>query len=282
MYSIRGLVICVLLSLNGLSKSNDLEIPGTNTEISVGNRLAHQAASVAIHYLNYRHGSPYRLYQLHKLKEVHREGIFNLGNKYHLEFEVKNESSSNVTETCVAHVSFYKKNTPDVSLQCDLRDLKNDSLKKENEFFFNLRNKEDPVIGGNIPDNFGFISPEMMPIWQLSKVSASYIMWQKSTEIKRYNMLQIRKINQWIKTDKFLQFTYTVLLHEIPTQEIIICNMWVMWKPEHSPMVKYTCLPSPSKSSSEESELGRTESPGFQVPEQPRSQVLEHPRLQRR
>ncbi|XP_072110701.1 latexin [Mobula birostris] len=282
MYSIRGLVICVLLSLNGLSKSNNLEIPGTNTEIPVGTRAAHQAVSVAIHYLNYHHGSPYQHYQLHKLKEVHREATFNLGNKYHLEFEVKNENSSNVTEICAAYVSSYKKNIPDVSLQCDLRHLKNDSFKKDNEFYFNLRNRKDPVVGYNIPDNFGFINPEMMPIWHLAKVSASYIMWHKSTETKRYNMVQIQKVNQWIRTVKFLEFTYTVLLHEIPTQEIITCNMWVMWKPKYSPLVKYTCLPSPSESTSEESELGRTESPGFLVPVQPGSQVLERPGSQGR
>ncbi|XP_051873154.1 latexin [Pristis pectinata] len=266
MYSVLCFVFCVLLSLNGMSKTNHLEIPDTSIEIPAETRPVLQAASVAIHYLNYHHGSPYKLYQLHKAKKTHHEVIFNLGNKYHLEFEVKNEDSSNVTEICTANVSFYNEKNPDITLKCNLRDLKEDS-KKDEVFYLNMRKRKDPVIGYNIPDNFGFIDPEMMPIWRLSQVSASYIMWQKSTEIKRYNMLQIRKINQWLRTGKFLQFTFTVLLHEIPTQEIITCNMWVMWKPKHSPTVKYTCLPPPSESSSEASEFGRPEGTGSQRPE---------------
>ncbi|XP_078266978.1 latexin [Rhinoraja longicauda] len=259
MYSVLCLVSCFLSLLNGISQGNNLAIPDINTEIPTNARAAQQAASVAMHYLNYHHGSPHKVYQLLKLKKASLETMVNEGHKYHLEFEVNNETSSNVAEFCTAKVLFYKKSIPDTVLKCNLKD--SDGFTKDNEFYLNLRKRMDPVVGNNIPDNFGFIAPEMRPIWKLARVSASYIMWQKSTEVLKYNMAQIREVNQQIGTDTFLQFTYIVLLHEIPSQEIITCNMSVKWQPKQSPNVKYTCLPPAT-----ESEFGRREGMGRKVP----------------
>lgn len=245
-----------------MSQGNNLEIPDINMKLRTEARAARQAASVAIHYLNYHHGSPHNVFQLHQLKKASLQIMVNEGHKYHLKFEVRNGRFSNVTKFCTAKVLFYMKSVPDTVLKCNFKD--SDGFKEDYEFYLNLRKRMDPVIGYNIPDNFGFIAPETRPIWQLAIVSASYIMWQKSTEVMKYNLAQIREVHQQIRTDEFLQFTYIVLLHEIPSQEIITCNMWVMWQPKQPPNVKYTCLPSPTESFSEESEFGMPEGMGSQ------------------
>uniref|UniRef100_UPI00398F49BD latexin n=1 Tax=Pristiophorus japonicus TaxID=55135 RepID=UPI00398F49BD len=264
MYSTVCFVVCFLPLLYGMPKTNRLDLPVTAVEIPTEARLARQAASVAVHYLNYRHGSPNRVYGLHKLKKVSTEVISNIGHKYHLEFEVKNEeSSSNDTGICTANVLFHnKKKNAHTTLKCHLKDLK-DSFKKDNTFYLNLKKQKNPVVGYNIPDNFGFVDPKMMLIWHLAKVSASYIMWEKSTEVMKYDLARIQKFNQWIKAGKFLHFTYIVLLHELPTQEIITCHMRVMWHPKQSLPVKYFCLPSSWESFSKESGSGRVEGSGF-------------------
>ncbi|XP_078419879.1 latexin isoform X2 [Cetorhinus maximus] len=226
-------------------------------------RIAQQAASVAVHYLNYRYGSPNRVYELHELKKAYTEVILNIVHKYHLEFEVKNqESSSNVIAICTANVIFHKKKDPDTALKCNLKDDMKDTFEKDNRFYLNLQKQKYPMVGYNIPDNFGFVDPKMMPIWLLAKVSASYIIWKKSTEVTKYNMVRIQKVNQLIRTDTFLQFIYTILLHELPTQETVTCSMWVMWHPKQSLTVKYFCLSSPSESFPKESRLERFEGSG--------------------
>ncbi|XP_048397750.1 latexin [Stegostoma tigrinum] len=244
MYLVLSFIIGVLPSLYGMPKiTNHFNLPITALEIPAETRLAQQAASVAIHYLNYRHGSPTRVYELHKLKKAYIETILNMGHKYHLKFEVKyQESSSNVTANCAANVLFHKKMNSDTALKCNLKDMKG-SFEKDYKFYFNFQNLKHPVVGSNIPDNYGFINPNMMPIWLLAKVSASYIIWEKSTEVMKYNMVQIQKVNQQIRRDKFLQFIYTILLHELPTQETVTCSMWVKWHPKRSVTVKYFCLP---------------------------------------
>ncbi|XP_067851494.1 latexin [Heptranchias perlo] len=278
MYSVLCFIVCFLPLLYGMPKTtNRLDLPVTAVEIPKAARLAQQATSVAVHYLNYHRGSPNTVYGLHKLKKVYIEVISNIGHKYHLEFEVKNDvGTSNVTGICIANVLFHnKKQNPDTALKCKLKDLKKDSFKKDNKFYLNLKKQKDPVVGYNIPDNFGFVDHKMMPIWHLAKVSASSIIWEKSTEVMRYNVVRIQKVNQWIRTDRFLQFTYTVLFHELPTQEIITCTMWVTWHPKQPLTVKYFCLSSPSESFSKESEFGRLEGSGSERMEGSGSERME-------
>ncbi|GCC36292.1 hypothetical protein chiPu_0014785 [Chiloscyllium punctatum] len=265
MYLALSFVICFLPSLYGMPKiTNHFNLPITAREIPAEARLAQQAASVAVHYLNYHHGSPTRVYELHKVKKAYIEVILNTGHKYHLEFEVKNqEGPSHVTINCAANVLFQKKKNSNTALKCNMKDDMKGSFEKDNKLYLNLQQKH-LVVGYSIPDNYGFIHPDMMPIWLLAKVSASYIIWKKSTEVMKYNMVQIQKVNQQIRKDKFLRFIYTILLHELPTQETVTCFMWVKWHPKKSMTVKYFCLPSLSESSFNALESERFEGSGLE------------------
>lgn len=53
-----------------MSQGNNLEIPDINMKLRTEARAARQAASVAIHHLNYHHGSPHNVFQLHQLKKA--------------------------------------------------------------------------------------------------------------------------------------------------------------------------------------------------------------------
>ncbi|XP_072330599.1 latexin [Scyliorhinus torazame] len=260
MYLFLCSIVCFLPLLYGMPKiiTNRLDLPVTAVEMSTKAHISQQAASVAVHYLNYRYGSPNRIYELHKLKKAYTEMILNIGHKYYLEFEVKNqENPSNVITICTANVFFHKKKNPGTALKCNLKDEMKDSFEKDNRLYLNLQEQKYPLVGYNIPDNFGFVDPKMMPIWLLAKVSASYIIWKKSTEVMKYNMVQIQKVNQLRRPDTFLQFVYIILLHELPTQDILTCSMWVLWHPKHPPTVKYFCSTPPYESFPEESRLER-------------------------
>ncbi|XP_078065115.1 latexin [Mustelus asterias] len=283
MYLVLCFIICFFPLLYGMPKTtNRFDLPVTAVEIPTKARISQQAASVTVHYLNYRYGSPNRIYELHKLKKAYTEVILNKGHKYYLEFEVKNqESASNVTATCTAKVLFHKKKNPGTALKCNLKDQMKDSFEKDNRFYINMQEQKYLMVGYNIPDNFGFVDPKMTPIWLLAKVSASYIIWKKSTDVMNYNMVQIQKVNQLRKTDTFLQFVYIILLHELPTQGILTCSMWVMWHPKQPLIVKYFCSTPPSESFPEESRLKRFEGLGSERSKKSRSERSEELGLER-
>ncbi|NXU57312.1 OCX32 protein, partial [Turnix velox] len=96
----------------------------------------------------------------------------------------------------------------------------------------------------SLADSYGNIEPSLEPVWALAVVGSSYIMWEKSTENLDYFMAQVKFVKQWMRKDAFTEFDYTILLHEIPTQEIISCHMRLTWLPSHPLKVKYFCPPT--------------------------------------
>ncbi|XP_009574150.1 PREDICTED: retinoic acid receptor responder protein 1 [Fulmarus glacialis] len=164
------------------------------------------------------------------------------GHKYYLQFTTEDYKSGENAGSCLATVLYPKtKSPPVVSIKCTHTKDQKQIQEEDNRLYQKIRHQTKPIIGNNIPDSYGNIEPALEPAWALAVAGSSYIMWEKSTENLGYFMAQVTSVKQWIRKDDFIEFDYTVLLHEIPTQEIISCHMRLTWLPGHPLKVKYFC-----------------------------------------
>ncbi|NWT20588.1 OCX32 protein, partial [Vireo altiloquus] len=144
--------------------------------------------------------------------------------------------------SCLATVLYPKKKSPPVvSIKCSDTKDKKEILEEDKRLYQRIRHQTKPITGKNIPDSYGIIEPALEPVWALAVAGSSSIMWEKSTETFRYSLAQVKAVKQWLRKDDFVEFDYTVLLHEIPTQEIISCHMRLTWLPGHPLKVKHFC-----------------------------------------
>ncbi|XP_008938516.1 PREDICTED: retinoic acid receptor responder protein 1, partial [Merops nubicus] len=164
------------------------------------------------------------------------------GHKYYLQFTTEDYQRGENAGSCLATVLYPKtKAPPAVTIKCtDAKDQKQ-IQEEDNRLYQKLRHQTKPITAHNIPDSYGNIDPALEPVWALAVAGSSYIMWEKSTENLGYFMAQVKSAKQWIRKDDFIEFDYTVLLHEVPTQEIISCHMRLTWLPGHPLKVKYFC-----------------------------------------
>ncbi|XP_056214010.1 ovocalyxin-32-like [Falco biarmicus] len=216
--------------------------PGAERELNPSSRLAAGTARLALHYLNSREASPGALQALGQVRKATLKSIPDSGHKYYLQFTTEDYKSGENTGSCLATVLYLKtKSLPVVNIKCTRTKDQNQIQEEDNRLYQKLRHQTKPIIGNNIPDSYGNIEPALEPVWALAVVGSSYIMWEKSTENTGYFMAQVKSAKQWIRKDDFIEFDYTVLLHEIPTQEIISCHMRLTWLPGHPLKVKYFC-----------------------------------------
>ncbi|XP_025901003.1 retinoic acid receptor responder protein 1, partial [Nothoprocta perdicaria] len=194
------------------------------------------------HYLNGRAGSPAALRGLRALRKAGLKSIPGIGHKYYLQFTTEDYRSRENVGNCLATVLFEKGSSPPaVTINCvDTKDEKQ-IQEEDNKLYQKIKQQTKPIIANDIPDSYGNIEPAFEPVWALAVVGSSKIMWEKSTENLSYSMAQVKSAKQWIRQDDFIEFDYTVLLHEIPTQEMISCHLRVIWLPGHPLKVKYFC-----------------------------------------
>ncbi|NXY82778.1 OCX32 protein, partial [Alcedo cyanopectus] len=164
------------------------------------------------------------------------------GHKYYLQFTTEDYRTGEDAGSCLATVLYPKtKAPPVVTIKCtDTKDPKQ-IQEEDKKLYQQLRQQNKPIIASNIPDSHGNVAPALEPVWALAVAGSGYIMWQKSTENLGYFMAQVKSAKQWIRKDDYIEFDYTVLLHEMPTQEIISCHMRLTWLPAHPMKVKYFC-----------------------------------------
>ncbi|KAM7106773.1 ovocalyxin-32-like [Ciconia boyciana] len=216
--------------------------PGAERELSPSSRLAAGAARVALHYLNFQTASPVALQALGQVRKATVKNIPGSGHKYYLQFTTEDYKTGENAGSCLATVLYSKtKSSPVVNIKCMHTKDQKQIQEEDNRLYQKLRHQPKPIIGNNIPDSYGNIEPALEPAWALAVAGSSYIMWEKSTENLGYFMAQVKSVKQWIRKDDFIEFDYTVLLHEIPTQEIISCHMRLTWLPGHPLKVKYFC-----------------------------------------
>ncbi|XP_053929928.1 ovocalyxin-32 [Cuculus canorus] len=201
-----------------------------------------RAAAAALQNRNFQRAAPSALRALGQLRKAGSKIIPDSGHKYYLQFTTEDYRSGESAGSCLATVLYPKKKSPPVvNIKCiETKDQKK-IQEEDNRLYQKLRHQTKPIIANNIPDSYGNIEPALEPVWALAVAGSSYIMWEKSTENLGYSMAQVKSAKQWIRKDDFIEFDFTVLLHEIPTQEIISCHMRLIWLPGHPLNVKYFC-----------------------------------------
>ncbi|KAM9274594.1 ovocalyxin-32-like [Cariama cristata] len=215
---------------------------GAGRELNPSSRVAAGVARVALHYLNFQTASPGALQALGQVRKATLKSIPNSGHKYYLQFTTEDYESGENAGSCLATVLYSKtKSPPVVNIKCTRTKDQKQIQEEDNRLYQKIRRQTKPIIGNNIPDSYGNIEPALEPAWTLAVAGSSYIMWEKSTENLGYFMAQVKSVKQWMRKDDFIEFDYTVLLHEIPTQEIIPCHMRLTWLPGHPMKVKYFC-----------------------------------------
>ncbi|NXD31149.1 OCX32 protein, partial [Spelaeornis formosus] len=167
------------------------------------------------------------------------------GHKYYLQFSTEDFRTGEDAGNCLATVLYPKKKSPPVvSIKCSHTKDKKEIQEEDNRLYQSIRHQSKPITGNNIPDSYGNIEPALEPVWALAVAGSSSIMWEKSSETLGYLLAQVKSVRQWMRKDDFVEFDYTVLLHKIPTQEIISCHMRLTWRPGHPLKVKHLCAAS--------------------------------------
>ncbi|XP_067222311.1 latexin isoform X1 [Chanodichthys erythropterus] len=195
---------------------------------------ARRAAQVALHHLNTRHGSPFRVFGLQQVHKATAEDVGTGGRKYSLDFSVTDYGSSGSVLRCSADVLFprtEKHSPPEVQLRCE--GLQQISSSPEEEAFYQKHISPDSAVSAHdIPDSCGNISQDMKPFWHLARVAASFIMLRESSENTEYNMAQVANVSQQETSEKQLMLKYHVLLHDFVSQEIIHWKLLSSWSPD--------------------------------------------------
>ncbi|NXV71625.1 LXN protein, partial [Atlantisia rogersi] len=198
---------------------------------------ATRAAALAAAFVCYRRGSPGRGLALRAVRRAVRQGIDGVGTKYHLELVLEDILDKDRTVNCTAEVLYHlsKTTAPDVQFTIE-GELKN--ADEADDIFYNrIKSLEKELVAENIPDSHGNVSPEMEPIRLLACAASGYVIWQNSTENTKFQLAQIKHVKQVKRSDEYLEFDYTILLHEMVSQEIIPWQMTVLWHPRHSVQV---------------------------------------------
>ncbi|KAJ8280344.1 hypothetical protein GJAV_G00053440 [Gymnothorax javanicus] len=214
------------------------------TELVPGHYPASRAAAVAQHYLNTQHGSPYRWLQVERVLSATLQEMAEKGRKYNLTFTVKDMVANVSAGQCTSEVLFPPNEEqppvflappsqapPQVHCSCD-KLLKTNTTEQEQTLYQRLKSNFTSMVSGQyIPDSYGFIAPEMTPLWHLAGVASSFVMLNASNENTLYNLAQVANVTQMESQNDALMFQYTVLLHELVSQEIIPWKLQVSWCP---------------------------------------------------
>ncbi|XP_038605148.1 latexin [Tachyglossus aculeatus] len=202
---------------------------------------ASRAASVAENCINYQQGTPHKVFAVTRVTRATVQDIPGTGHKYHLKFSVEEIIQKQITVNCTAEVLYPPKgqNTaPEVDFTFEGEIGKNPD-EADNKFYEKLKTMKGPLEVQNIPDKFGNVSPEMEPVRHLAWVACGYIIWQNSTEDTWYKLTGIQSVKQVTRNDDFIELDYTILLHDIASQEIIPWQMQVLWHPQYGVKVKH-------------------------------------------
>ncbi|XP_028320679.1 latexin isoform X2 [Gouania willdenowi] len=193
---------------------------------------AQRAAKVVQHYLNTRHGSPFRLFGLHSVENGSAENVNDTGRKYQLGLTV-HEIISNTTLNCTAEVIFpdgAEQQPPVVQVSCE--DLsKSNATAEEEAFYQQYKSNQSLVSAQNLPDSYGHIDPDKKPFWHLGIVASSFVMLNESNENTLYNMAQVANITQLATENEQLKFDSHILLHDMVSQEILHWKLLFTWSP---------------------------------------------------
>ncbi|KAM6225193.1 retinoic acid receptor responder protein 1 [Rhynchocyon petersi] len=232
--------------------------PGAPADAGLTRGLLEQAARAALHFFNFRAGSPSALRVLaavqdgrawiNQKKECKVDLIFTT-ERYNLE-----EGEERLGK-CSARVLFRnQKPRPAINVTCTRLLEKTRRQEEDYLLYTKMKQLKLPLNAISIPDSHGHIDPSLRPIWDLAFLGSSYVMWEKTTQSLYYYMTQLSSVKLWKTDDDAIDFDYTVLLHEFSTQEIFPCHIHLVWYPGKPLKVKYQCqeLQTPEEASGTE------------------------------
>ncbi|XP_057695558.1 latexin isoform X2 [Corythoichthys intestinalis] len=196
---------------------------------------AQRAAKVVQHYLNTQHGSPYKVFGLHKVFRANAEDVPNSGRKYQLDLSIQELVEKKNKVACSAEVLFPLEEShapPQVKVSACDDMLKINTSIQEEAFFQQQLSRPSLLFASNLPDSYGHVAPEHVPFWHLGMVVSSYVMLNESTQETLYNVAQVANVTQLENADtSLLKYEYDVLLHDIVSQEILAWRVLVTWSP---------------------------------------------------
>ncbi|KAM9604526.1 retinoic acid receptor responder protein 1 isoform 1-T1 [Trichechus inunguis] len=220
--------------------------------------LLQQTARAALHFFNFRAGSPSALRVLDAVQEGRARINPKKGCRVDVAFTTELYNPKEGAERlgrCSAQVFFRnQKPRPSVNVTCT-RLIEKKKRQEEDYLLYQQMNQLKTPLGDiSIPDSHGYIDPSLRPIWDLAVLGSSYVMWEKTSQFFYYYVVQLSSMVQWKTDNEAIDFDYTVLLHEFPTQEIIPCRIHLVWYPGKPPKVKYRCqeLQAPEEASETE------------------------------
>ncbi|XP_072264134.1 retinoic acid receptor responder protein 1-like isoform X2 [Pyxicephalus adspersus] len=226
------------------------------SEIPTNSRLARHAAKLALEYLIYQSGSPHQLLEVTDVKRATLLEFPFVGHKYYVEFSAQVFETMNIG-LCSASVFFLdKKPRPSISLNCSSTKVQKQARDDDYEFYKMMKAQTSPLTGENIPDSYGNIEPQFEPVWKLAILGSSYVILDKSTEEHEYTMAQIRSVRQIPRKDNFIAFSFDIFLYQRPSEEMVPCNLHVVWAPGRPPKVDHSCQDYTENGSGSKAEEG--------------------------
>ncbi|KAM6159560.1 retinoic acid receptor responder protein 1 [Erethizon dorsatum] len=247
------LALLLLLALQGAATMpagpGEPEDPEQPQEARPPRGILQQAARAALHFFNFRAGSPSALRALAAVQEGRARVDPKRGCKVDLVFSTERYNQESLLKEgeerlgkCSAHVFFKnQKPRPAINVTCTRLTEKKKRQQDDYLLYKQMKQLKNPLDAASIPDSHGHIDPSLKPIWDLAFLGSSYVMWEKTTQFLHYYLVQLTSVKQWETNDDAIDFDYTVLLHEFPTQEIIPCRIHLLWYPGKPLKVKYHC-----------------------------------------
>ncbi|XP_051012867.1 retinoic acid receptor responder protein 1 [Acomys russatus] len=246
-------------------------VPAQSPAVGLPRGILQLAGSTALHFFNFRAGSPSGLQVLAGVQEGRAWVDPQEGCEVDLVFSTKPYNPEQEGEErlgrCSARV-FFKKNKPRPAINVTCARLIEKAKRQEKDYVLYQQMKQltTPLHVISIPDPYGHVDPSLSPFQDLAFLGSSYVMWEKTSQHLHYSMVQLSSVKQLKTNDDGVDFDFTVLLHEFSTQEIIPCRIQLLWYPGKPLKVKYHCqeLQGPDDGSGSGSAMEPTEFSNFE------------------
>lgn len=232
------------------------DVPRQSPAVGLPRGILQLAARAALHFFNFRAGSPSALRVLNAVQEGRAWVDPQEGCKVDLVFSTEQYNPEQEGEEhsgkCSARV-FFKNEKPRPAINVTCTQLFDKVKRQEKDYLLykQMKQLKTPLGTVSIPDSHGHIDPSLRPLWDLAFLGSSYVMWEKTTQFLHYYLVQLSSVKQLKTDDDSIDFDFTVLLHEFSTQEIIPCHIHLVWYPGKPLKVNYHCqeLQSPEEGS---------------------------------
>ncbi|XP_073530895.1 retinoic acid receptor responder protein 1-like [Phyllobates terribilis] len=229
----------------------------SSQDIPSNNKESRQVARLAVTYLHYLSGSPHQRLEVEDIKKATLKLVPEIGRKYYVEFTARISQTREKLGLCTATIFFQEgKPRPAINVNCSSSKIQKQASDDDYNFYKLMKSQTVPITGENIPDSFGYIEPQLEPVWNLANLGCSYVIWDKTTEGHEYTMAQIKSVKQVLRKDNLIAFDYDLYLHERPSEEMVLCSVHTVWIPGKPPKVDYSCTEDSENGSGNKSEDG--------------------------